>query len=94
MGAADGSLKVQKTVRIPKRLYEEAEQLVRRSSRRESINEFIVKSMRLRASLLRRKEIDAQFALMASDSRYQKQAQSIAEEFEYSDWESLKTMEG
>jgi len=33
--------------------------------------------------------IDAQFACMAEDADYQKEAQLLAEEFEHSDWEAL-----
>ena len=36
-----------------------------------------------------RRQIDAAFASMAEDADYQKEAQLLAEEFWYSDWEAL-----
>ena len=89
-----GTAKVQKTVRLPKLLFKEAEQLIRCCARHESINDFIVKSLKLRISLLKRKELDAQFAEMSKDTDYQKDTQMILEEFDASDWEAAKFLEG
>jgi len=89
-----GAAKIQKTVRLPKPLVQEVEGLIRCSAQRESINDFIVKSMILRVSLLKRKELDAQFAGMSKDKDYRKNAHLILEEFEGSDWEAAKFLEG
>ena len=89
-----GVAKIQKTVRLPKLLFEEVEHLIRCCARQESINDFIVKSMKLRVNLLKRKELDAQFAEMSKDTDYQKNSQLILEEFECSDWETAKFLEG
>jgi hypothetical protein len=86
--------KIQKTIRLPRPLFKEAERLIRACGHCESINEFIVKSMRLRIDLLKRKELDAKFAEMSEDTDYQKEAKLIAEEFESSDWEAAKLLEG
>jgi hypothetical protein len=86
--------KIQKTVRLPKLLFEEVEHLIRCCTQRESVNDFIVKSMKLRISVLKRKELDAKFAEMSKDTDYQKNAQMLMEEFEYSDWETAKFLEG
>jgi len=88
-----GANKVQKTVRLPKPLFEEVENLIRCGAQRESINDFIVKSMKLRVSLLKRKALDAQFAEMSKDTDYQKNAQLILDEFEGSDWEAANFLE-
>jgi len=50
--------------------------------------------MKLRIDVLNRKELEAKFAEMAEDSDYQKEAKLIAEEFESSDWEAAKILEG
>jgi hypothetical protein len=34
--------------------------------------------------------LDAAFAGMAEDADYQREAEQLAEEFEYSDWEALE----
>ena len=61
--------------------------------REESTNDFIVKSMHLRITLLKRKELDAKFSEMSKDRDYQRDAQLIAEEFESSDWETAKLLD-
>jgi Arc/MetJ-type ribon-helix-helix transcriptional regulator len=86
--------KTQKTVRLPKPLLKEAENLIRSCGRCESMNDFIVRSMRLRIDVLKRKELDARFAEMSEDTYYQKEATLLAEEFESSDWEAAKLLEG
>jgi hypothetical protein len=85
--------KVQKTVRLPLSLIHEAERFINACGNCESINEFIVKSMRLRIDALKRRELDAKFAAMSEDTDYQKEASLIAEEFEISDWEAAKLLE-
>ena len=88
-----GAQKIQKTVRLPASLFREVEHAIRAFGRNESVNEFIVRSMKLRLDLLRRKQIDAKFREMSTDAVYQKQARLIAEEFEASDWEAMKSLE-
>ena len=86
--------KAQKTVRLPRPLLKEAENLIRACGHCESLNDFIVRSMRLRIEVLKRKELDAKFAEMSRDTDYQKEANLLAEEFENSDWEAAKILEG
>jgi Arc/MetJ-type ribon-helix-helix transcriptional regulator len=86
--------KAQKTVRLPKPLLKEAENFIRSCGRWESMNDFIVKSVRLRINALKRKELDAQFAGMSADADYQREATLMAEEFESSDWEAAKLLKG
>jgi hypothetical protein len=86
--------KTQKTVRLPRLLLKEAESLIRACGHCESLNDFIVRSMRLRIEVLKRKELDARFAEMSEDADYQKEANLMAEEFASSDWEAAKLLEG
>ena len=86
--------KTQMTVRLPRPLLKEAEGLIRASGHCESLNDFIVRSMRLRIEVLKRKELDARFAGMSEDTDYQKEANLLAEEFAGSDWEAAKLLEG
>ncbi len=88
------STKAQMTVRLPRSLLKEAENLIRACGQCESLNDFIVSSMRLRIEVLKRKELDAKFAEMSRDTDYQKEANLMAEEFENSDWEAAKLLEG
>ena len=86
--------KAQKTVRLPRSLLKEAESLMRARGHCESLNDFIVRSMRLRIEVLKRKELDAKFAEMSEDTDYQKEANLMAEEFASSDGETAKLLEG
>ena len=86
--------KVQKTVRLPRPLLKDAENLIRSCGRGESMNDFIVKSVRLRINAFKRRELDAKFAGMAQDRDYQREATLMAEEFESSDGEAAGLLEG
>jgi hypothetical protein len=88
------SIKTQKTIRLPRPLFKEAEDLIHSRGRCESMNDFIVKSVQLRVDVLKRKELDARFAGMSEDAAYQKESTLLAEEFESSDWETAKLLEG
>ena len=85
--------KIQKTIRLPKPMLEEVEQIIKLSRLGESTNDFILKAMHLRISLLKRRELDAKFSGMSKDPDYQRNAQSIAGEFESSDWETAKLLD-
>ena len=71
---ARGVAKIQKTIRLPKPLLAEVEQMIKCRRRGESINDFIVKSMHLRLGVLKRKELDAKFSDMSKDTDYQRDA--------------------
>lgn len=86
--------KVRTTVRVPKPLYEEAQECVQRSdSPASTFNDLIVTAIVTYLKLMKRKQIDAAFSKMAEDANYQKQALLIAEEFSLSDWETLERIE-
>jgi hypothetical protein len=78
------------TVRLPRELYEEVQQLVSGGMvPAETVNELLVTAIRTYLKMLRRKRIDAEFAPMAEDSGYQQQAKLLLEEFAPSDWEAM-----
>jgi hypothetical protein len=86
--------KVRTTVRVPKPLYEEAQECVQRSdSPASTFNDLIITAIFTYLKLMKRKRIDAAFSRMAEDANYQKQALLIAEEFSASDWEALEQIE-
>ena len=49
--------------------------------------------MDFKLRILKRREIDAQFAQMSNDANYQQESQLILEEFEASDAEMMDAME-
>jgi hypothetical protein len=81
------------TVRLPRRVYDEAKRVVNQESEgatRVSLNDLIVAAITTYLKVYKRRQIDAAFAGMAGDADYQKEAKLLAEEFEYSDWEAIK----
>jgi hypothetical protein len=91
---ASGNKRVRATVRMPVKLYDEARKFVEHDLvSAENINDFFVAAICAYVKLLRRKQIDASFAMMAEDADYQKDAKLIAEEFSSSDWEAFEITE-
>ena len=82
------------TVRLPRRIYEQAKCVVDEEKRGTgpvvSMNEFIVHAVTAYLKMYKRRQIDAEFAAMAEDADYQKEASLLAEEFAQADWEALK----
>lgn len=88
------SKRVRTTVRMPSKLYNEARRFVDHDLvPAENINEFFVRAICAYVKLLHRKRIDAEFAKMAEDADYQKEAKLVAEEFSSSDWEAFEVTE-
>ena len=78
---------------MPCSVYEQAKQFAS-VSRPEtagelSLNDFFVASITAYVALLRRREIDAAFAVMGKDADYQKDAELLLEAFRDSDGEAL-----
>lgn len=90
--AGHSSLKTQTTLRLPRRLYEQAKTL---ASAQEgvSINDFIVAALSTYVRAIERKAIDRAFEGMASDKRYQRETLRIMREFAASDAETLALSE-
>lgn len=86
--------RVRTTVRLPRPLYDEAREFVNRDIvSAENVNEFFVAAICAYVKMIRRKQIDLNFARMAEDADYQKEAKLIAEEFSQSDWDALQLSE-
>ena len=82
--------KVQTTLRMPKPLYEQARAYVEKGyTKAGTLNEFFIAAIQSYTRMLRRKQIDAAFAPMATDADYLREVEAIADEFAESDWESL-----
>jgi len=86
--------KIKTSLRLPGPLYDEAKRFVERGcSTADTINDFFVAAIRAYVKLLHRKQTDAEFAKMAEDADYQKEAKLILEEFTQSDWEAYELAE-
>jgi hypothetical protein len=86
--------RVRTTVSLPKPVYEEARAFVgKNANSAQTISSFFVTAIVSYVKLLKRKQIDAQFAAMAGDTDYQKQAKLISEEFSQSDWEAFASIQ-
>lgn len=84
---------VRTTVDLPAGLLREAEQAVKRGVAR-SRNALVALALEAYLRDLEEQWIDAEFALMADDPRYQEEMEQIAQEFGPADWEALRTAEG
>ena len=91
---ASAKKRVRTTVRLPQPLYDQAKSLVDQEiSPADNINDFFVNAIGAYIEMLRRQEIDAQFARMATDERYKAISKQLDREFAHSDWESLAIAE-
>ena len=89
--AQRGSKKIRTTVTLPKPVYDEARSLINSDAApAESMNGFVEAAVTAYLKHFKRREIDAQFATMATDPAYQREAASISEEFSQSDWEAFE----
>jgi len=87
--------KVQTTIRLPKKLYEQVKVCVSSGvTTAETLNDFLVAAIQAYTSVLKRRSIDAEFSHMSKDLSYQRESQLIAEEFSQSDWEALVASTG
>lgn len=94
MSSKETRRKVQTTLRLPTRLYEQARLMVQSGATSAgNLNELMVAALRAHLNTIRRRLIDAAFAGMAGDTRFQDEAQQLAEEFEESDSEALDIIE-
>jgi metal-responsive CopG/Arc/MetJ family transcriptional regulator len=85
--------KVRTTVALSSELLA-AIDLVIREGKTESRSDFLDLAVRNQLAAEERARIDAQFARMAGDADYQREAEEVAGDLATSDWEALKTAEG
>ena len=82
------------TVRLPRPIYDQAKSVVEKekggAGHIVSLNDLFVTAITAYLKMYKRRQIDAQFAAMAEDADYQKEASLLAEEFSNSDWEALR----
>lgn len=81
--------KIQTTLRLPAPLYRRAKKLVEKGKRANNLNDLFVAALSAYIRATERHSIDAEFALMAEDDEYQREARAIAKEFAESDAETL-----
>jgi hypothetical protein len=89
--ASRGRKKIRTTVTLPKPVYEEARSLIASDAAPvDSMNGFFEAAITAYLKHFKRREIDGQFAAMATDPVYQREAAAISEEFSGSDWEAFE----
>lgn len=82
------------TVRLPRRLYEKAREVVEKGwTEASSFNELLVESLDNRLKELRRAQIDAEFDQMKNDVQYDHEASIIARQFATNDRDTLRSAE-
>ncbi|HXZ11346.1 MAG TPA: hypothetical protein VEG64_03050 [Candidatus Sulfotelmatobacter sp.] len=86
--------KVRTTVTLPREVYDEVRSLIEeKATPSRSVTAFLATAIAAYLKLLKRKRIDAEFASMAADAAYQKQARLLSQEFSSSDWEAFAQAE-
>src|ERR1700721_2587876 len=89
--ASRGRKKIRTTVTLPEPVYEEARSLIDSDTApADSMNGFFEAAITAYLKHFKRRELDAQFAAMATDPAYQREAAAISEEFSESDWEAFE----
>jgi hypothetical protein len=79
------------TVRLPRRLYEEAREVIEKGcTNAGSLNELVVEALNHRLKQVRRAKIDAEFSDMRNDAQYHRESQIIEKQFGSNDRETLK----
>ena len=82
------------TVRLPRKLYEEARRVVEKgATEASSFNDLLIESLESRLKQLRRERIDAEFASMKNDVQYQKEVNTLMREFDANDRETVRIAE-
>jgi len=84
--------KTRMTMELPEDLLTEVDACVL-EGKVQSRNDFFEKAALAELAALRRDEIDAEIALMATDLEYQEEALRIVHEFAAADWEALQAGE-
>jgi hypothetical protein len=82
------------TVRLPKRLYDEARCVVEKgATEANSLNDLLVNSLREKLMQVRRDRIDAEFTEMKNDVHYHRESELLAQQFASNDGETLRSAE-
>jgi len=82
------------TVRLPRRLYEEARHALENGETDAgSLNDLLVQSLEAWLQRARREWIDREFAQMKNDPQYQHESAAVARQFASNDRETLRSAE-
>jgi len=85
---------LQTTVRIPRRLYEEARCVIEQGDTNAgSLNELLVNALSEKVRRIKRQMIDREFGDMRHDAQYQRESQLLGEQFETNDRETIRSAE-
>jgi hypothetical protein len=85
---------LQTTVRIPRRLYEEARCVVEQGDTDAgSLNELLVNALSEKVRRIKRQMIDREFANMGRDAQYQRESRLLEEQFKTNDRETIRSAE-
>jgi len=79
------------TVRLPRRLYEEARRALEKGETdASSLNDLLVRSLEERLQRVRREFIDREFAKMKHDTHYQRESSIVTRQFASNDRQTLQ----
>jgi outer membrane lipopolysaccharide assembly protein LptE/RlpB len=82
------------TVRLPKKLYDEARSaLAKGAADASSLNDLLIDALQARLKQLHREQIDSEFAEMKSDAQYAQESTTIAEQFSTNDRDTFRSVE-
>jgi hypothetical protein len=82
------------TVRLPRRLYEEALSVLEKgATEANSLNDLLVDSLSEKLDQLRREYIDAEFTEMRHDAQYARESSRLAQQFVSNDRDTLRLSE-
>ncbi len=81
------------TVRLPRRLYEEARRALEHGdTEASSLNDLLVQSLEERLNRLHRELIDREFAQMKDDKQFHRESEVIARQFASNDRDTLRAI--
>jgi hypothetical protein len=82
------------TVRLPRRLYESAREVLEEGwTEASSFNELLVESLENRLKELRRARIDSEFGEMKNDAFHRRESATMARQFATNDRDTLRSAE-
>jgi hypothetical protein len=80
------------TVRLPKKLYDEARSALDKADAG-SFNDLMIDALQAKLKHLHREQMDSEFAEMKNDTQYVQESTTIAEQFTTNDRDTLRSVE-
>lgn len=91
MAKGKATPKVQTTLRLPRPIYEQANEILRnRTANVATFNELVIAALRSYIQMAKRRQIDLAFRAMAQDTDFRTDATLLSAEFEESGWEAFE----